>query len=430
MKDFITRLLEFQAKRLLAKAKPQIVAVTGSVGKTSTKLNIATVLSQKYKVLAHYGSYNTHIAVPMAIFDMQLPLSLKNPVSWVKVLWDMEKKIKADYPYEVLVLELGTDHPGEIAYFSRYIKPDVAVVTAVSEEHMEYFGTIDAVAKEELAVTHFSREVLINRDDVDVVFAKLVPEGINLDTYGTSGVAEYRFTTDDFHPGEGFAGQFISPEFGEQKVELHVAGEHNARTVVAAGAVGIKMGLTAEQVVAGMNAVRPVTGRMNILKGLKQSTLIDDTYNSSPLAAIAALQTLYLFPTKQRIAILGSMNELGAYSPQAHQQVGSACDPGLLDWVITVGAEAEQYLAPAAAAKGCQVRSFTSPYEAGTFAHSILQTGAVVLAKGSQNRVFTEEALKVLLHTPGDEANLVRQSPFWLEIKAKQFGIPEVPRAD
>jgi UDP-N-acetylmuramoyl-tripeptide--D-alanyl-D-alanine ligase len=286
---------------------------------------------------------------------------------------------------------------------------------------MEFFGTMDAVAKEELAVTHFSARVLINRDDIDPIFTSLVPEGINLDTYGTSGIAEYRFVTQDFTPGKGFSGLFISPELGEQKVQLQVVGEHNARTTVVAGAVGIKLGLTPEQIVAGLQAIRPVTGRMNMLRGLKNSTIIDDTYNSSPIAAIAALQTLYLFPAKQRIAILGSMNELGTYLQQAHQQVGEACDPGLLDWVVTIGSNAEQFLAPAAAAKGCQVRSFASPYEAGAFAHSVLQQGAVVLAKGSKNGVFAEEAVKELLHTPGDEANLVRQSPFWMAIKEKQF---------
>lgn len=424
VKTFITRILESQAARLLKKHKPLIVAVTGSVGKTSTKLAIATVLSQKYKVLAHYGSYNTHIAVPLAIFDSRVPLRLKSPVSWLKVLLETQRKLRQPYPYEVLVLELGTDHPGEIEHFKKYISPDIAVVTAVTPEHMAYFGTIDAVAKEELMVTHFSKETLINRDDVDVTFSKLVPVGINLDTYGTSGVAEYRFVTQDFKPGAGFTGMFVSPEFGEQKVTLQVVGEHNIRTVVGAGAVGIKLGLTAEQVAAGLNAVRPVNGRMNLLKGLKDSTLIDDTYNSSPVAAIAALQTLYKFQTDQRIAILGSMNELGEFSPEAHKQVGAACDPSLLDWVVTIGADAANFLAPEAEARGCRVRSFTSPYEAGAFAHSVLQPRAVVLAKGSQNGVFAEEALKELLGGPSEDQKLVRQGADWMAIKQKQFGAP------
>lgn len=406
---------------MLKKHKPLIVAVTGSVGKTSAKLNIATVLSQKYRVLAHYGSYNTHIAVPLAIFDSRLPDNLRSPISWLRLLREVSRKLKEPFPYDVLVLELGTDRPGEIMHFSNYIQPDVAVVTAVTPEHMQSFGTIDAVAKEELAITHFAKETLINRDDIDFVFSKYVPEGISLDTYGTSGVAEYNYVIDDYSPEKGFTGNFVSPEFGELSVALQVVGEHNIRSVVAAGAVGIKLGLTAQQVTAGLSQVRPVNGRMNLLRGIKNSIIIDDSYNSSPAAAIAALQTLYKFKTKQRIAILGSINEFGQYSEEAHKQVGAVCDSALLDWVVIVGAEAKKYLAPVAADRGCRVRSFMSPYEAGGFVESVLEKGGVVLAKGSQNGVFCEEAVKELLADAEDIHKLVRQTPDWLARKEKQF---------
>lgn len=420
-KKFVTRLLELQARRLLKKFKPKVIAVTGSVGKTSTKLAIATVLSERYRVLAHYGSYNVPVAIPMAMFNMHLPLKLRSPLSWLKVYNQMEKQLHRPFPYDVLVLELGTDHPGEIAYFKRYLKPDIAVVTAVAPEHMQGFGSLDDVAKEELAVASYSQLTLINRNDVDVSYAKYVPEGINLDTYGTTGVAEYRFVTENMVPGKGFKGKFVAPEIGERPLAVQVIGEHNIRSVVAAGTVGLKLGMTADEVLRGMANVQPVNGRMNLLRGLRDSQLIDDTYNASPLAVVAALQTLYLFPTNQRIAILGSMNELGGYSRQAHEEVGAACDPALLSWIVTIGQDAKDYLAPAASAKGCQVRSFMSPYDAGAFVHSVLEQNAVVLAKGSQNGVFAEEALKVLLHSPEEEENLVRQTPDWLEIKQKQF---------
>src|SRR5438045_8933495 len=100
-KKIITHLLEIRARRLLKKFKPKIVAVTGSVGKTSTKLAIATVLSERYKVLAHYGSYNTPVALPMAMFDMHLPLKLKHPLSWLKIFWAIGKKLRSPYPYDV-----------------------------------------------------------------------------------------------------------------------------------------------------------------------------------------------------------------------------------------------------------------------------------------------------------------------------------------
>ena len=416
-------MLEKRAQRLLKKFNPKIVAVTGSAGKTTTKLAIATVLSQKYRVLAHYGSYNTPIALPMAMFNLQLPQNLKSISAWHKVLHEIRKQLhQKTYPYDVLVLELGADHPGDVEYFKKYISPDIAVVTAVAEEHMEYFGSMEAVAKEELAITSFAKLSLINRDDIDIAYTKYVPDGINIDTFGTNGAAEYNYQTDSYAPGSGFTGTFISPEFKKLKVGLQVVGEHNIRGVVAAGAVGIKMGLTSEQVAKGMQNVVPVQGRMNLLQGLNRTTIIDDTYNASPISVIAALQTLYVFPARQRIAILGSMNELGNFSAQAHEKVGSACDSALLDWVITIGADAQKYLAPAAEKRGCRVRSFASPYEAGACAHQLMEPGAVILVKGSQNGVFAEEAIKVLLHSTEDEEKLVRQSPDWIEKKEKQFG--------
>jgi UDP-N-acetylmuramoyl-tripeptide--D-alanyl-D-alanine ligase len=181
------------------------------------------------------------------------------------------------------------------------------------------------------------------------------------------------------------------------------------------------MGLGQQEVIDGLSAIRPVNGRMNILRGLLDSTIIDDTYNSSPAAAVAALQTLYLFPSKQKIAVLGSMNELGEFSQKAHEEVGAVCDPTLLDWVVTIGNDAEKFLAPAAAKRGCQIRSFKSPYEAGAFVHSVLHPKATILAKGSQNGVFAEEALKILLHSTEEESQLVRQSSDWIARKEAMF---------
>jgi UDP-N-acetylmuramoyl-tripeptide--D-alanyl-D-alanine ligase len=160
---------------------------------------------------------------------------------------------------------------------------------------------------------------------------------------------------------------------------------------------------------------------MNVLRGMEGSTIIDDTYNASPLAAKSALATLYAIDAPQRIAILGSMNELGSTSAASHASVGSFCDPTKLEWVVTIGDEAATHLAPAAEKQGCQVRTFKTPYQAGGFVHSVLRDGAVVLAKGSQNGVFAEEAVKELLHSTEDVDQLVRQSEYWLKVKEEQF---------
>lgn len=419
-KKFIQKRLESLTKRYFKKKKIKLVVVTGSVGKTSTKMAIATVLGEKYAVRVHEGNHNTHMSAPMAMLGIEYPENVHSISAWIAVWRAAGIRMRQKDDVEVVVQELGTDHPGDVAHFGKYLRPDIAVVTAVSPEHMEFFETIDAVAKEELAVASFAGLTIINRDDIDQNYAKYA-DTHEIDTYGLQDGAEYQLMLKPSSPLDGRIGQLVAPEWGELPVNLQVIGEQGAKAATAAAVVGAKLGLTSQEVAVGLSKIQPVKGRMNILRGLEDSVLIDDTYNASPLAVKAALDTLYAIDAPQRIAILGSMNELGSSSAQAHEQVGKLCDVSKLDWVVTIGSEAEKCLAPAAAGKGCQVRSFVSPYQAGGFVHSVLKPGAVILAKGSQNGVFAEEALKVLLHATEEEASLVRQSDFWLKRKSEQF---------
>jgi UDP-N-acetylmuramoyl-tripeptide--D-alanyl-D-alanine ligase len=285
---------------------------------------------------------------------------------------------------------------------------------------MEFFKTMDAVAKEELSVAKWSKLTVVNRDDVDLAYAKYA-DTTSIDTYGLGEKAEYRIVVEPASPLDGRIGHLATPEWGEIPVNLQLIGDHSIKAAAAAATVGARLGLTSQDVAIGISKIVPTAGRMQVLRGLEESIIIDDTYNSSPLATAAALKTLGEIDALQRIAILGSMNELGETSPDAHRKIGELCTPEKLAWVVIIGSDAEQYLAPAAKKKGCQVRSFAGPYEAGTFVHSVLSKGTVVLAKGSQNGVFAEEAIKVILHSTEDEEKLVRQSPAWLEIKDKQF---------
>ncbi len=419
-RKFIQKRLEHLVKRYFKKKKIKLVVVTGSVGKTSTKMAIATVLGEKYAVRVHEGNHNTHMSAPLAMLGIEYPDNVHSISAWIAVWRAAGIRMREKADVEVVVQELGTDQPGDIAHFGTYLRPDIAVVTAVSPEHMEFFETIDNVAKEELAVAGFSRLTIINRDDIDQNYAKYA-DTHEIDTYGLQDGAEYQTVLKPSSPLEGRIGQLIAPEWGELPVNLQVIGEQGVKAATAAAVVSAKLGLTSQQVAVGLSKIRPVKGRMNVLRGLEDSLLIDDTYNASPLAVKAALETLYSIEAPQRIAILGSMNELGASSAQAHEQAGKLCDVNKLDWVVTIGSEAEKYLAPAAASKGCQVRSFASPYRAGGFVHGVLKPGAVVLVKGSQNGVFAEEALKVLLHATEEESSLVRQSDFWLKRKSEQF---------
>lgn len=421
-KAFVRKKLEGYVKKYF-KRHPEVklVIVTGSVGKTSTKVAIGTVLSERLRVRLHVGNHNSEISAPLAMLGIQFPDNIRSISAWRAVFKAAKKRIQEPAGVDVIVQEVGTDRIGQVPHFGTYARPDVAVVTAVSPEHMEFFKTLDAVAAEELSAANFSEQALINRDDIDGKYAADLTNP-NINTYGTTDAAEYHFVEEDFDLKDGFKGGFKAPEWEDLvEVKLKVVGEHSLRSAVAAGAVAVKLGLTADEVRKGLGKILPVSGRMNPLRGVNNTTILDDSYNSSPLAAASALQTLYSLQAPQRIAVLGSMNELGDSSQAEHAALGKLCDPSLLAHVVTVGEDAEKYLAPAALSTGCHVVSFKSPLEAGAFVHKALEPGAAILFKGSQGGVYLEEAIKVILHSTDDEAKLVRQSPGWLKIKQKFF---------
>lgn len=426
-KNFVLMLMERKVKKYFKKHHPKLVVVVGSVGKTSTKMAIATVLAEKYRVRTHDGNHNMNVSVPPALLGIEFPEKVHSIKAWRTVLKAMDIRIREEADVDVIVQELGTDHIGDIPYFKKYLRPDVAVVTAISDEHMENFPSLDDVAKEELSVASFSKLTVVNDDDVDTKYAKYA-NTTNIDTYGLNENSEYRLVLQPADPLDGRMGKIIAPEWGELPVALQLFGNQSLKAAAAAACVAAKLGLSAEQTAVGISKIRPSKGRMNVFKGQKNTTIIDDTYNASPLAVKAALETLYQTDAAQRIAILGSMNELGQSSAASHKAIGALCDPMKLEWVVTIGSDAAKYLAPEAKHHGCEVKSFSSPYLAGGFVHSVLRPGGVVLAKGSQNGVFAEEAVKILLHNIEDEDQLVRQGEYWEGVKERAFD--EFPDVD
>jgi UDP-N-acetylmuramoyl-tripeptide--D-alanyl-D-alanine ligase len=185
-KGLLCTILESQVRRLRARHDFKVVAVAGSVGKTSTKLAIAHSLEVSRRVIYQTGNYNDRLTVPLVLFGRQLP-GLFNLPAWIKIIIENERTIRLPRFYDIAVLEIGTDGPGQIKEFS-YLQPDISVVTAVTEEHMEYFKTLDAVAAEELKVCDFSKQVLINADDTPAKYL----EGRNVLTYGQYSGAVYR----------------------------------------------------------------------------------------------------------------------------------------------------------------------------------------------------------------------------------------------
>lgn len=406
-----------QVSRLREKYHPTVIAVAGSVGKTGTKRAIATVLSEGKKVQWQDGNYNDIVSVPLIFFGQDMP-SLLNPVAWSWVFIKNEMTLRKGYDFDVVVLEVGTDYEGNMDLFTPRLKVDYGVLTAIAAEHLVAFSDQDAVAEEELKLADMADIVLVNADEVEAKYEKRISNAL---TYGRSGKASQIAAgklTKDFKRPVVFT--TIDPAM-RASLKTRIVGLQNLPAMSAAVLLAAHIGLSQKQIVAGLERVQPFAGRMQLLLGKKQSLLIDDTYNASPEAVTAALSTLYEIPAASKMAVLGQMNELGDYSEELHRKVGAFCDPKQLELVVTIGEDANSYLAEAAEKAGCKAVRCPSPYHAADVIKPLLKKGSVVLVKGSQNRVFAEETTKELLQRKSDSKRLVRQSDAWLKIKAKQF---------
>ncbi len=417
-KNLIVKILGWQVRRLSKKYKFITIGVVGSIGKTSTKFAIARVLSQAKSVRWQEGNYNDIVSVPLIFFGEQMP-SLFNPLAWLKIFWRNEKQISKKFPFDAVVVELGTDGPGQIVEFKKYLNLDYAVITAITPEHMEYFADLDAVAREELIVSTLSEQLLLNADLCEQkYFGDFKPAPI---TYGANNKPDYLISDIQFKNDSAAFNINSSANRFSLSATMPAVSRAELYSATIAAIISNKLGLSPAEIKAGVSKLRPVAGRMQRLKGIKNSLIIDETYNASPAAVIAALDSLYSLNAPQKIAILGNMNELGKISESSHREIGEYCQPSQIDLVVTIGPDANKFTAEEAKKNGCQVATFNDPYSAGEFVRNRLKNGALILAKGSQNGVFAEEAVKLLLRNSEDEKLLVRQTTEWLNKKAKNF---------
>jgi UDP-N-acetylmuramoyl-tripeptide--D-alanyl-D-alanine ligase len=415
LKAIVVATLAAQVRRLRKRHRFTIIGVVGGIGKTSTKLAIAQVLGKTLRVRYQVGNYNDIVSVPLIFFGHEMP-SLTNPFAWIKLFVDNARQIKGEYPFDVIVVELGIDRIGQMAAFRKYLALDYAVITAIVPEHMEFFTDMQTVASEELAVAAYAKKLMYNADLVAEEYRQPLEKAIS---YGKQS-AEYHLANVR-HVATGFEGDIVHKGESFLHFRQDVVSKAQLYSMLAAAVIGDDLGLTHAQIQDGIAAIEPVSGRLRRLRGINDSLIIDDTYNAIPDAVKATLKMFYGLAAPQKIAILGGMNQLGAMSAQAHTEIGELCDPAKLDLVVTIGTDARAYLAPAAAAKGCTVKSFDTPYEAGKYLRPRIAKGAIILAKGSQNNIFAEEAIALLLADPNDAAKLVRQSKYWQKQKQKSF---------
>lgn len=441
MKNLIKKCIVWQlgvlAWMYLRRFKPMIVAVTGNVGKTSTKEAIATVLSSVKKVRASKGNLNNEFGVPLTIlgdWSDEYYEEGSGPFFWSKVLWVSIFKLLSDKDYpEVLVLEYGADAPGDIRRLCRKFKPHISVITAVGDVpvHVEFFQSPKKLAKEKAELVkclNTDDHAVLNYDD-EAVFEMKEKTKARVHTYGFGEGADLRLSNfdlrwDDDSPRSsesGAGGKPIGISFKFNKgehtyVPVKINGSLGKSQAWAAGAaavVGSIFGMNLLQISEALADYHGPNGRLKILKGIKDSIIIDDTYNASPASTHLALETLKEF-NGRKIAVLGDMLELGEFTEAAHREVGNFA-ASFVDVLVCVGARMK-FAADSAANQmpSDNIYAFDTSDLANKKVQDLIQPGDIILVKGSQG-IRMEKIVEEIMADPENRKELlVRQSKKWL----------------
>ncbi len=411
--------------------KPLIIGVAGSVGKTSTRSAVGIALGANEKgsgVVMSDKNFNNDLGVPMTIFGSGMPG--KSPAKWLGLLAKATlgavgvTRLRA----KTFVLELGTDRPGDMARLMKMVEPKIGVFTAIGPEHTEFFGSVENVAKEEAAIVSMLPQdgiAVYNSDDprVKEICEQLTIKKTSFGRYEAPDVDLLEFEVNLDPVRTEASGVRLKFRIGHEDLNLTLTGtvgRPQALSVAAALAVvratGGDLGQAVKRLVLDFHGM---PGRMRLIPGIKRTWLIDDSYNSSPLAALSAIHDLLEFPVEagaKRIAALGDMLELGSLSEQAHLDMGKAAADSGLDLLVACGTLAH-IVAKGAREAGMpeeKVFTFAKSTDAGLFIQERLHEKDVVLIKGSQGTRM-ERITKELMARPDLAAKLlVRHTPDWL----------------
>lgn len=430
MKFILQYILNFLARRILAKYHPEVIGITGSVGKTSTKETVYVVLNGRFNVRRNTKNYNNELGVPLTIVGSEG--GGKSPIKWLLVFGRALRLIfKRDKNYpDILILEMGADKPGDIRYLTDMAPCKVGIVTAVGPTHVEFFKTVRKIAQEkQIIVTHLKRDgVAILNGDNELVAPMRSRTEAEVITFGFNEKMDLRAT-------EVKVNQFLEKgimvtngmnfkiDHGGSLVPVFlpgVVGRQHIYAALAGVAAGLAYGINLVEASGRLQHYAAPPGRMRILDGIKYTSIIDDTYNSSPLAVLAALDILndvQVIEGGRKFVVLGDMLELGSYTEEAHCKVGEKVAQLKVDFLVTVGERAKM-MAEGARGKGFdenKIVKFAKAQEAGLFLQEKIKTGDLVLIKGSQG-VRMEKIVVELMAEPLKAEELVcRQDKKWLK---------------
>jgi len=318
-----TRALGDMAAFNRRRSRASVVGITGSNGKTTTRQFTAAVVSQQYKTLATAGNFNNQIGLPLTL------LGLESDHQWA-------------------VVELGTNHPGEIARLADICSPDIGVITNIGPAHLEGLGSIEGVAREKGSLLNSLRKngkAVLNADDPRVLqLGGQTRHEVVL--FGLSADAAVRAT--DVHENEGAIGFTLNLSEENISIRLNTPARFMVTNALAAAAVGDQLGLSGSTIKAGLEAFIPVSGRMNILHTAKGIHIIDDTYNANPDSMQAALATLQSMGAASRTAfVTGDMLELGDQAPSLHGKIGAMAAQSGISRLYAKGEFADQVVSAA-----------------------------------------------------------------------------------
>lgn len=423
-KHVVVSILTFEAKVLLHRMNPTIIAVTGSVGKTSTKDAIYAVLKNQIRTRKSQKSFNSDIGVPLTVLGLQN--AWNSPLGWFKNLAEglVIALFARDYP-EVLVLETGVDRPGDMKQLTSWLKPDIVVLTRLPQVpvHVEYFSSPEEVAAEKLQLVRALRDdgiLIYNHDDEKIIQAV---EEVRQTAFGYSRYSPSHFhvTADKvIYDGSEPAGLEFTLTHVDESVKLSVhasLGVQHAYNYAAAVAVGALFNVPLQTAAAALAEATPPPGRMRLIRGRAGTLFIDDTYNASPTAMEQALVTLReVKHVKRKIAVLGDMMELGQYSVREHERIGALVAQSA-HVLLTVGVRARK-IAEGALENGMDeatIFQYEHIERAAEELSGMLKTGDLVLVKASQS-IRGEKLVKELMQDPDQAPELlVRQEAMWLQ---------------
>jgi UDP-N-acetylmuramoyl-tripeptide--D-alanyl-D-alanine ligase len=380
--DDTTRALQRLARQVRRALGVKVVAITGSVGKTTTKEIAATLLSTRHRTFRNRGNLNNHIGLPLSLLEMERGV-------------------------EVAVVELGMSGPGEIRTLIETSEPEVRVWTNVGPAHLAFFPSVDAIADAKAEIAEGAgpeTELVANATDPRVM-ARVANFPGRLVTFAVDAPADV-MATDVRDRGLQGMEATLTIRRRTRPLTTTLLGRGNLANILAATAVADRFGVALDEIVERVRVLEPVPHRGNVFTSAAGALVVDDSYNSSPLGLERALRTIGAEPNaKRRVAVLGEMLELGERSAELHAECGRVAVEAGISRLFTVGGAPARALGEAAVAAGLASDAVTHAEDSGEAAEVVAQeieAGDVVLIKGSRGTRL--EAVVERLQGPNEAA--------------------------